>query len=66
MTSLTALLSKWPLVRQIRERAEGTGLEAMTEARCISFCIQRGRCAWLRKRDASALIKALEKKRTSK
>jgi hypothetical protein len=27
MTSLTALLSKLPLVRQIRERADSTGLE---------------------------------------
>ena len=31
MTSLTALLSKWPLFRQIRERKDGTGLEAMSE-----------------------------------
>src|ERR1700741_1730314 len=31
MTSLTALLSKWPLMRQIREGADGTGLEAMSE-----------------------------------
>lgn len=31
MTSLTALLSKWPLIRQIRERAGGTGLEAMSD-----------------------------------
>src|ERR1700730_10622931 len=31
MTSLTALLSKWPLLRQIRERADGTGLEAMSD-----------------------------------
>src|SRR3989442_6047376 len=31
MTSLTTLLSKWPLVRQIRERADGTGLEAMSD-----------------------------------
>jgi formate dehydrogenase major subunit len=31
MTSLTALLSKWPLVRQIRRRKDGTGLEAMSE-----------------------------------
>jgi formate dehydrogenase major subunit len=30
MTSLTALLSKWPLVRQIRERKDGTGPEAMS------------------------------------
>jgi hypothetical protein len=28
MTSLTALLSKWPLIRQIPERADGTGLSA--------------------------------------
>ena len=27
MTSLTALLSKWLLVRQIRERADGSGLQ---------------------------------------
>jgi hypothetical protein len=27
MTALTALLSKWPLVRQIRERGDGSGLE---------------------------------------
>jgi len=27
MTSLGALLSKWPLVRQIREGKDGTGLE---------------------------------------
>jgi formate dehydrogenase major subunit len=31
MTSLTALLSKWPLIRQIRERVDGTGLESMTD-----------------------------------
>ena len=31
MTSLTALLSKWPLIRQIRRRADGTGLEAMSD-----------------------------------
>src|SRR5215510_13885026 len=31
MASLTELLSKWPLVRQIRERKDGTGLEAMSE-----------------------------------
>src|SRR5436309_6026397 len=31
MTSLTALLSKWPLVRQIGGRKDGTGLEAMSE-----------------------------------
>jgi hypothetical protein len=27
MPSLTALLLKWPLIRQIRERADGSGLE---------------------------------------
>ena len=26
-----ALLSKWPLVRQIRERKDGTGLESMSD-----------------------------------
>src|SRR3979411_1465110 len=31
MTSLTELLSKWPLIRQIREQVDGTGLEAMSE-----------------------------------
>jgi formate dehydrogenase major subunit len=31
MASLTGLLSKWPLIRQIRERADGTGLEAMSD-----------------------------------
>jgi formate dehydrogenase major subunit len=31
MTSLTALLSKWPLVRQIREQVDGTGLESMSD-----------------------------------
>jgi len=31
MTSLTALLSKWPLVQQILEGKDGTGLEAMSE-----------------------------------
>jgi hypothetical protein len=31
MTSLTALLSKWPLIRQIGERADGTGMEAMSD-----------------------------------
>jgi formate dehydrogenase major subunit len=28
---MTSLLSKWPLVRQIRERKDGTGLEAMSD-----------------------------------
>src|SRR2546423_14110034 len=31
MISLAALLLKWPLVRQIRERTDGTGLEAMSD-----------------------------------
>ena len=31
MTSLTGLLCKWPLIRQIRECADGTGLEAMSD-----------------------------------
>jgi formate dehydrogenase major subunit len=31
MTSLTALLSKWPLVQQIREGKDGTGLESMSD-----------------------------------
>jgi hypothetical protein len=30
MPSLTGLLSKWPLVRQIREHKDGTGLESMS------------------------------------
>jgi formate dehydrogenase major subunit len=30
MASLGTLLSKWPLVRQIRERKDGTGLESMS------------------------------------
>jgi formate dehydrogenase major subunit len=31
MTSLTTLLSKWPLIRQIRDRVDGTGLESMSD-----------------------------------
>ena len=31
MTSLTRLLLKWPLLRQIREREDGTGLESMSD-----------------------------------
>src|SRR4029453_851362 len=31
MVSFTELLSKWPLIRQIRERADGTGQEAMSD-----------------------------------
>ena len=31
MTSMFRWLSKWPVIRQIRERKDGTGLEAMSE-----------------------------------
>jgi formate dehydrogenase major subunit len=31
MASLIALFSKWPLIRQIRERTDGTGMEAMSD-----------------------------------
>ena len=31
MPSITALLSKWPHLRQIRERIDGIGLEAMSD-----------------------------------
>jgi formate dehydrogenase major subunit len=31
MASLAHLLSQWPLVRQIRERKDGTGLESMSD-----------------------------------
>src|SRR5438132_4412227 len=31
MAALAEMLSKWPLVRQIRERKDGTGLESMSE-----------------------------------
>jgi formate dehydrogenase major subunit len=31
MENMFALLSKWPLVRQIRERKNGTGLESMSD-----------------------------------
>jgi len=31
MASLIEVLSKWPLVRQIRERKDGTGLESMSD-----------------------------------
>jgi formate dehydrogenase major subunit len=34
VSSVIDLLSKWPLVRQIRERKDGTGLEAMSEKTC--------------------------------
>ena len=30
MTRMLELLSKWPLLRQIRERKDGTGLESMS------------------------------------
>ena len=43
MTSLTALLSKWPVIRQIRQRADGTGLEAMSaKTRASSLRVGRG------------------------
>ena len=31
MPSLTGLLLKWPVIRQIRERTDGTGMEAMSD-----------------------------------
>jgi len=31
MTSLTGLLSKWPLIRQIHERADGARLKAISD-----------------------------------
>jgi formate dehydrogenase major subunit len=31
MTSLTALLAQWPLLRQLRGRKDGTGLESMSD-----------------------------------
>src|SRR4029450_2530461 len=31
MRLMSGLLSKWPLVRQIRERKDGTGVQAMSE-----------------------------------
>src|SRR3954462_1118673 len=31
MTSVAKLLSKWPVIRQIREGADGTGLEVMSD-----------------------------------
>jgi formate dehydrogenase major subunit len=34
MASLGELISKWPLVRQIREGKDGTGLESMSDATC--------------------------------
>jgi formate dehydrogenase major subunit len=34
MLSMFAWLSKWPVVRQILERKDGTGLEAMSEKTC--------------------------------
>jgi hypothetical protein len=36
MTSLTGLLSKWPLIRQVRERADGTRLEMMSDKNPIA------------------------------
>jgi hypothetical protein len=44
MASLTALLSKWALIRQIPERTEGTGLEAMSEKTRSMACANR-QCA---------------------
>ena len=52
MSSLTELLSRWPLVRQIRERKDGTGLEAMSKrtlalhARIDSANIARSICPY--------------------
>src|SRR5262252_3371468 len=34
MASPIELLSKWPLVRQIRQRKDGTGLESMSDKTC--------------------------------
>src|SRR6202035_4898795 len=31
MATLAGLLSKWPLIRQMRERADGTGVESMAD-----------------------------------
>jgi hypothetical protein len=31
MPSLIGLLLKWPVIRQIRQRTDGTGLEAMSD-----------------------------------
>jgi hypothetical protein len=36
MRSLTGLLSKWPLIRQIREPADGTDFEAMLDKTCAT------------------------------
>jgi hypothetical protein len=33
MQSFTGLLFKWPLIHQIRERADGTGLEEIGQGR---------------------------------
>ena len=34
VNSIADLLEQWPLLRQIRERKDGTGLEAMSEKTC--------------------------------
>ena len=55
-----ALLSKWPLVRQIRERKDGTGLESMSDktramhARIDDAKVARSICPVLRCRLRSA------------
>jgi len=36
MTSLTGLLSKWPLIRQIRGRTDGTDFGAMSDKTCAT------------------------------
>ena len=43
MTSLTALLSRWPLIRQIRERADGTGLGGDVGQDARDACAHRWR-----------------------
>jgi hypothetical protein len=40
MMSLTALLSKWPLIRQIREWVDGTGLESMSDKIRLADCFR--------------------------
>jgi hypothetical protein len=39
MKSLTGLLFKWPLIRQIDERAAGTGLGAMSNKTCAMHAL---------------------------
>jgi hypothetical protein len=46
MTSLAGLLSKRPLIRQIRERADGTRLETMLDkTRAMHACIDNAQVA---------------------